>query len=128
MPCRLQNTYRRRPWSSSGLTSLNWWSGEIVCGSRPPSIGEANRDGVYPFQYRCRIIRTATERCIMKSEHAERAAQHEADHRWADDGGFIPEMETRVAPVVTRSPWRAVGIAAAVGFALGWLTSPRGGR
>lgn len=65
----------------------------------------------------------------MKSEHAERAAQHEADHqRWADDGGFIPEREAPRAPVPTRSPWQAVGIAAAIGFAIGWLTSPRGGR
>ena len=62
----------------------------------------------------------------MPSEHAEHAAQREADHhRWADDGGFIPEAETPGPPVPTRSPWRAVGIAAAIGCAIGWLTAPR---
>lgn len=67
----------------------------------------------------------------MKSERAERAAQREADHnRWADDGGFIPEAEAPRTLAPTRSPWRAVGIASAIGFAVGWLTSPgsRGGR
>jgi hypothetical protein len=64
-------------------------------------------------------------RCIMKSEPAEGAAQHEADHhRWADDGGFIPETEIPRTPAATRSPWPAIGIAAAVGFAVGWVTSP----
>lgn len=61
----------------------------------------------------------------MTTEHAERAAQHEADHhRWADDGGFIPEMELPSTPAAARSAWRAIVIAAAVGFAFGWLTSP----
>lgn len=58
------------------------------------------------------------------------AAQRESDHqRWADDGGFIPEPET-VRPVaalsiITRNPWAAVGIAAGVGLAIGWLTGRR---
>jgi ElaB/YqjD/DUF883 family membrane-anchored ribosome-binding protein len=66
----------------------------------------------------------------MPSEHDVRTAQKETAHqRWADDGGFIPETETPGALVRTHSPWRAIGIAAAVGFAIGWLTSPgsRGG-
>jgi hypothetical protein len=68
-------------------------------------------------------------RRIVPSEHAENAAQREADHhRWGDDGGFIPETELPRTPAPTRSPWREIGIATAVGFAIGWLTSPRGGR
>jgi hypothetical protein len=65
----------------------------------------------------------------MQSENSAPTTQRElALQRWADDGGFIPERETTRTPVPTRSPWRAVGVAAAVGFAIGWLTSPRGGR
>ncbi len=63
----------------------------------------------------------------MPGEHAERAAQREADHhRWADDGGFIPAPETPAAATATRPPWRAIGVAVALGFAIGWLTGPRG--
>jgi hypothetical protein len=67
----------------------------------------------------------------VETEHETRAAQREsALQRWADDGGFIPEPQHPVAPGTRRSPWRAIGIAAACGFAIGWLTSPgsRGGR
>jgi hypothetical protein len=65
------------------------------------------------------------------SQHTTRAVQPEFElQRWADDGGFIPGRETLRTPVPTRSPWRAVGIAAALGFVIGWITSPgpRGGR
>ena len=64
------------------------------------------------------------------SERTTRAAQKESDHqRWADDGGFIPGPET-ARPVsalhaIARNPWAAVGIAAGIGFALGWLTGCR---
>ena len=52
------------------------------------------------------------------------AAQKEADHqRWADDGGFTPDHH--VAEAAPRNPWVAIGIAAGVGFALGWLTGRR---
>ena len=58
------------------------------------------------------------------SEQATRAAQQDADHqRWADDGGFTPDPHVPAA--TTRSPWVAVGVAAAIGFALGWLTGRR---
>jgi hypothetical protein len=54
------------------------------------------------------------------------AAQRESDHqRWADDGGFTPD-EVAAPPV--RSPWTAVGVAAALGFAVGWLTGRRSPR
>jgi hypothetical protein len=58
------------------------------------------------------------------------AAQREsALQRWADDGGFIPEPEaTRPVAalnVMGRNPWAAIGIAAGIGFALGWLTGRR---
>ena len=59
----------------------------------------------------------------MGSEHAEREADH---HRWADDGGFIPAPEIPAPIVATRSPWRAIGVTAALGFAIGWLTAPSG--
>ena len=60
-------------------------------------------------------------------EPSERAAQQETDlQRWADDGGRIPgtppQARAGVRPV---SPWRAVGVAAAVGFAVGWLSTRR---
>jgi hypothetical protein len=62
----------------------------------------------------------------MGSEHTERVVQSEADHhRWADDGGFIPAPETPAPAPATRPPWRAIGVAVALGFALGWLTGPR---
>ena len=67
----------------------------------------------------------------MKSEPGERAGQKESDYqRWADDGGFIPEAEAPGGSAPARFPWRVIGMAAAVGFAIGWLTSPgsRGGR
>jgi hypothetical protein len=47
-----------------------------------------------------------------------------ARQRWADDGGFIPEDET-LAPVSVSRPWAAVGIAASIGFVVGWLTARR---
>ena len=63
---------------------------------------------------------------MPQSEPTTRAAQGEADYqRWADDGGFIPAQESPAPVVATRSLWRAVGIAAAIGFAIGWLTTPR---
>ena len=62
----------------------------------------------------------------MPGEHAEHTTQREADHhRWADDGGFVPDLEVPLAVAGTRSPWRAIGVAAALGFAIGWLTGPR---
>ena len=66
-----------------------------------------------------------------ESEAAARdAAQRESDHhRWADDGGYIPEMEAGrpvvALGIVARNPWVAVGVAAGIGFALGWLTRRR---
>jgi ElaB/YqjD/DUF883 family membrane-anchored ribosome-binding protein len=58
-------------------------------------------------------------------EHAERAAQREADHqRWADDGGPTPAAEMHEAVVVARPPWLALGVAVAVGLVIGWLTAP----
>jgi hypothetical protein len=58
------------------------------------------------------------------------ATQREsALERWADDGGFIPEPEAprpvAALNAVVRRPWVAVGIAAGIGFALGWLTGRR---
>ncbi len=67
----------------------------------------------------------------MSSEHPTRTTQQEHDHhRWADDGGRTPEPEVTKPRIPARSPWRAIGIAAAVGFAIGWLTAPEshGGR
>lgn len=67
----------------------------------------------------------------MPSEREERVAQKERDHhRWADDGGFIPGVEAPRTAAPAWSPWRSIGIAAAIGFAIGWLTSPgsHGGR
>jgi hypothetical protein len=55
----------------------------------------------------------------MGSEHAERESDR---HRWANDGGFIPTSESPAPVVATRSLWRAIGVAAALGFAIGWLT------
>lgn len=49
----------------------------------------------------------------------------DAHHRWADDGGFIPDTHDASVAVVRRSPWPMVGAAAAVGFVIGWLTSRR---
>jgi hypothetical protein len=71
---------------------------------------------------------------MRRSERAALAAeaQRQDDHqRWADDGGLTPDPEDagpagpRSAPVVTRYPWVAVGTAAALGFALGWLAGRR---
>ena len=63
---------------------------------------------------------------MTRSEHAQRESDHQ---RWADDGGFIPESQPREARTrttdVARSPWASVGVAAALGFALGWLTCRR---
>jgi hypothetical protein len=61
---------------------------------------------------------------------ARDAAQRESDHhRWADDGGFIPEPEAArpvaALKVVARNPWAAVGVAAGIGFVLGWLSGRR---
>ncbi len=52
----------------------------------------------------------------------ETAGQQETDlQRWADDGGRSPDARTvrRVAP---QNPWAVIGLAAAVGFAFGWLS------
>lgn len=71
--------------------------------------------------------RTEREAVAAETRRAD-AAQKESDHqRWADDGGPTPDPEpARARPgVPTRSPWAAVGIAAAVGFAVGWLTGHR---
>ena len=67
---------------------------------------------------------------MQRSEHSTLAAQRESDlQRWADDGGFIPKPQMTEVAVARRSPWRAVGIAAVFGFAIGWLTSSnRAGR
>ena len=63
---------------------------------------------------------------MTRTEHAQRESDHQ---RWADDGGLVPEPQPREArpqaSYVARSPWAAVGIAAAFGFALGWLTCRR---
>ena len=57
-------------------------------------------------------------------EQTARAAQREVDHqRWADDGGVIPDSRNKGTETGAGSPWTAVGIAAALGFALGWLIS-----
>ena len=64
-----------------------------------------------------------------ESEAATRdAAQRESSlHRWADDGGFIPEAAQPSIAIarVPRNPWVAVGIALGLGFAIGWLTGRR---
>jgi len=64
-----------------------------------------------------------------ESEAATRdAAQREsALHRWADDGGFIPEAARPATALarVPRNPWVAVGIAVGIGFTLGWFTGRR---
>ena len=74
---------------------------------------------------------------MRRSERAARAAeaQRESDHqRWADDGGLTPDTAAaghgvRIAAWdVTRYPWVAVGAAAALGFALGWLAGRRSPR
>lgn len=58
------------------------------------------------------------------------AAQHESDHhRWADDGGFIPEPvvvqpEAGIKALV-RTPWAMLAVCATLGFAVGWLTGRR---
>jgi ElaB/YqjD/DUF883 family membrane-anchored ribosome-binding protein len=69
---------------------------------------------------------------MRRSEYKARAAQREsAYNRWADDGGHTPDPEVTDAIGFTRSPWLAVGVAAALGFAIGWMTNPprsRGGR
>jgi ElaB/YqjD/DUF883 family membrane-anchored ribosome-binding protein len=67
---------------------------------------------------------------LRERDAARRAdiAQRESDHqRWADDGGFIPKLQAVEAAVgaVLRHPWAVVGVAAAVGFALGWVTGRR---
>ena len=55
-------------------------------------------------------------------ERNERTAQQEAAlQRWADDGGG-PRVNPHAAAVLPRPRWEAVGVAVAVGFALGWLT------
>lgn len=48
--------------------------------------------------------------------------------RWADDGGRNPDATPgRVRRAnVPRPPWAAVGIAAGLGFVLGWLSAPHG--
>ena len=62
-------------------------------------------------------------RCDV-TDRAERAAQKESDHqRWADDGGFIPDVPE--VPAVARTPWVAVAVAAGIGFALSWLSRRR---
>ena len=67
---------------------------------------------------------------MLRSEQTTRAAQRESDlQRWADDGGFIGEQRTNAVAATPRSPWLTVALAAAAGFAIGWLTaSQRGGR
>lgn len=68
---------------------------------------------------------------MPQSERAVRAARRELTHqRWADNGGFSPEPDAVQAPPATRPPWLAVGAAAALRFAVGWLTArrPSGGR
>jgi ElaB/YqjD/DUF883 family membrane-anchored ribosome-binding protein len=67
---------------------------------------------------------------LKERDAARRAdtAQREMDHqRWSDDGGFIPKPQAAEVAVgaVLRHPWAVVGVAAAVGFALGWVTSRR---
>ncbi|WP_143393279.1 hypothetical protein [Fimbriiglobus ruber] len=52
--------------------------------------------------------------------------QDVARHRWADDGGAIPEVEEDVTKTPLHfDPWVLVGLAAVVGFAFGWLTRRR---
>ena len=68
---------------------------------------------------------------MRQSERAARESDHqcESDHqRWADDGGFTPDSQSHGAQTLIaddRFPWSAVGIATALGFALGWLTGRR---
>jgi hypothetical protein len=57
-------------------------------------------------------------------------AQRESDHdRWADDGGFSPEPDAAlpkpVIPTALKKPFAAVGLALAVGLAIGWFVRRR---
>ena len=61
----------------------------------------------------------------MTRTRRQRERDQEADlQRWDDDGGFIPELVAE-APPRARSPWITVGVAAGLGFVLGWLTGRR---
>lgn len=55
------------------------------------------------------------------------AQRESALHRWADDGGFIPDVMQSASAIATvpRNPWVAVGIAIGIGFTIGWLTGRR---
>jgi hypothetical protein len=65
------------------------------------------------------------------SEQTTRAAearvrQETAYQRWADDGGTIPDdVDHTPTARPRRNPWLYVGLAAAAGFACGWLSNHR---
>ena len=60
---------------------------------------------------------------MIAGKQTSRAAQREGDHqRWADDGGNIPADQPEAIETIPHSPWPAIVVAVAAGFAVGWLT------